>query len=198
MRCAGGREQKHPTVGVLVDEDIVKAARVVGDANAADLAHRRGVWQVGYVEDDRTQIGVRPALTELKRLHHVVAVVPLEQLDVETAAHVQVRVGNPPAVEHRGVRRIAHVDDVHAALVALEGIAADVGVGTVEVLFDLDIGDRVAAERHVSDDLDVVASAPVGCPLGSETQRSQYHADHDAGSKERRWRSSHQILLLGL
>ena len=57
-RAGDGAEQENPPVTVLVDEDVVEAARLVRRADAADLA------RVGHVRAAVTSPGCRVILGE--------------------------------------------------------------------------------------------------------------------------------------
>ena len=106
-RAGDGAEQENPPVAVLVDEDVVEAARLVRCADAADLADRFRIGQSGDVEDHRAHVAVGATAAELHRLDDVVATVPLEVLDVHRAvAGVQILILDPPLVDHLGPSRV--------------------------------------------------------------------------------------------
>ena len=150
---AGNRgEQKHSTVAVLVDKDVVEPARVVGLTNASHLFDRRGVREAGYVENDGAEVGVGSTLAELERLYDVVAVLPLEVLDVHAArAEMKILVLDAPRVDAFGIRWIAQVNDVDALFACRTKVRpADVSVRPVHLLLDIGIGHaEPRSERNV-------------------------------------------------
>ena len=162
-------KSRDAAVGVLVDEDVVEAARQLRLADAGHFAHGGCVGEPGHVEDHRAQVGVGAALPELQRLHDIVAVPQLEVLHVHAAgAHVQVLVLDAPFVEEFGVLGIGDGDDVEAlgSDVAVDH-PRDVGVGAVHLLFQVEVGyGQARAERDVAEDVDVVAAGLGGGPLG--------------------------------
>ena len=166
---AGDRgKQKHPAVAVLVDENVVEAARQLRLGEAADFFDGRWIREPADVEDDRAQVGVGATLAELHRQDYVVTVLPLVVLDVLAAGTcVQVLVLDAPAVDHLGLVRVMKVDDVHPLLAfATEHLARNIRIRARQILFDLDVGDtELGAEWKVGDHLDVVASAFFQRPL---------------------------------
>ena len=182
-----GREQQHPPVGMLVDEDVVEAAGHLRLADARHLFDRRRIGQPGHVEHHRAEVGVGAALSKLQRLHDVVAPFPFEVFHVHPAgAHVQVLVLDAPAIDHLEVARVREIDDVGAARACIAvDHPGDVGVGAVEFLLQLYIGHaQPGSQWDVAEHFDVVATRflrrPLRCralrPKGEDEQGDDYVA----------------------
>ena len=173
-------------IAVLVDEDVVEAAGVVRFTDASDFFNRRRIRQARHVEHDGAEVVIRSALAKLKRLHHVVAILVLEVLDVHaTCSQVQVLVLDTPGIDALRFLGVADINDVEA-LVAFGAVnhAAHIGERTIHLLFEVDVGDAEArAEREVGQDFNVVASGLFSGPLsGSRGSRTRKGQNNDKNS----------------
>ena len=98
---------------------------------------------------------------------------------------MEVVVFDAPAVDHLRVVRVGKVDDVRAPRTVEELDPPDVSVGTVELLLDVDVGDRQArAERQMGDHLHVVAAALLRRPLLRRRGRCGERQDDDGDTGE--------------
>ena len=136
-----GREEQHPTTRVLIDKDVVETTRHQRLMDSRDLTHRGRIGKTCDVEHYRAEVRVRSTLTKLERLHHVVAVVPLEVLHVHPAqAQVEILVLDAPLVQNLRIRRILDADDVHALHAnATVCHPTDVGIRTGHLLLNVHV-----------------------------------------------------------
>ena len=189
---AHGGDQQRPTVRVLVDEDVVKATRILRCPYPRHLLE--AVRQVGHVKDHCTQIGICPTLAKLRGLHVVVAAVVPEDFPVHhPRALVKLRGLDPPAVNDPGVLGVREVDYVDAMYVH----AAHVGKRPTEVLLELDIRDaqrcpqwKMAEHLHIRTSLRARGGLLRQRHARSQ-RRQQKHRCHGAQSTERSLLHSH-------
>ena len=159
---AHGCEKEDAAIRMLVDEDVVEAAGKLRFSDAGDLTDLAGVREPRHVQHYSAKIRIRSAPPELERLHHVVAVVPLEVLDVHPApAEMQVLVFDPPTIDHLEVLGIGERNDVEPLRPCFTvDHPCHVRVGTVEFLLDVHVSNRKRrTQGKVSHHLDIVASA---------------------------------------
>src|SRR5262249_19233544 len=97
--AANGSEQQRSAVGMLVGEDLMEPAGMIGLSNPPHFLDLTGVWQSGDVEDDGTKIDVGTSRSELERLGEIVPAVDLEIRRPQAAvAPVQLGVLDPPGI----------------------------------------------------------------------------------------------------
>jgi len=137
---------------VLVDKDVVEAARHFRLADTGYFKDLVCIGQARDIQDVGAQIAVR-ALAELRRLHDIVAALMLEVLDVHAAeAGVQIRVFHAPADQDLWVGRVRDIDDIGTAFgVGSDRPTRNVGVRAGHLLLELDVH-RVedTAQRNMS------------------------------------------------